>query len=156
MNIITYCRQRRQYNNLTQLQLAQKSGINQGAISDIENGHREVTTKTILRLSNALGLSPADMFTPPPFNIAKLGRHQIDALAKNIISGNTSIGMAQNQLCQDIASLLVNKLKAHKVKGAKRNTAIRWNTASRYLKAKEKYPPEILAQILHRVDKLLS
>lgn len=47
---------------MSQLELAQKSGLDLTTINEIENGNREPMLKTIWRLSNALGVKMPEMF----------------------------------------------------------------------------------------------
>jgi transcriptional regulator with XRE-family HTH domain len=55
---IRIARSRRQW---TQKDLGQRSGVDQGYISDIERGERDLSFSTQRRLANALGLSVAQL-----------------------------------------------------------------------------------------------
>ena len=48
--------------NLSQMELALESGVSQNMITYIENGKRTPTVMTILKLCNAIGISPAILF----------------------------------------------------------------------------------------------
>ncbi len=48
--------------NLSQMELALESGVSQNMITYIENGKRTPTVTTVLKLCNALGISPAILF----------------------------------------------------------------------------------------------
>ena len=50
-------REVRQARRLTQDQLAEKTRISKGFISDLENGNRNVSSEYLLRIANALGAS---------------------------------------------------------------------------------------------------
>jgi len=54
-------RHRRYIQRLTQAQLAERVGCTAQAISEYENGKREVTVTMLLALSNALTCSAADL-----------------------------------------------------------------------------------------------
>lgn len=60
MNIGENLRRLRRAAGLTQLELAQKSGVSQATISDLERGVNE-TTKSLPDLARALGASVADL-----------------------------------------------------------------------------------------------
>lgn len=55
---------------LTQVQVAERSGLFQNHISLLENGGYMPTLETILKLSAAIGCKPTDLLTP--FNAADL------------------------------------------------------------------------------------
>jgi transcriptional regulator with XRE-family HTH domain len=50
-------REVRQAKKLTQDQLAEKTGMSKGFISDLENGNRNVSSEYLLRIANTLGAS---------------------------------------------------------------------------------------------------
>ena len=50
---------------LTQAQLAQKAGVDQGFISKIEKGEGNPSLENIRQIANALGVEIAEMFTLP-------------------------------------------------------------------------------------------
>lgn len=52
-------RRRRERLGLSQLDLAERSGVHFTYISSVERGHRNVTLMTILRLARALDVNPA-------------------------------------------------------------------------------------------------
>ena len=55
--------------NLSQMELSLESGVSQNMITYIENGKRTPTLTTVLKLCNAIGISPAILF--PADNIEK-------------------------------------------------------------------------------------
>lgn len=48
--------------HLSQMELALESGVSQNMITYIENGKRTPTITTVLKLCNAIGISPAVLF----------------------------------------------------------------------------------------------
>jgi len=50
--------------NISQLNLAAKTGLTHNFIHDIENCKKGVSTKTLARLSNALNVQPHQFFLP--------------------------------------------------------------------------------------------
>lgn len=55
-------RKQRTKRGMSQLSLAQKSGLDLTTINEIENGNREPMLKTVWRIANALGIKMSDMF----------------------------------------------------------------------------------------------
>ncbi len=55
-------RQARQSRGLTQEQLARKIGVDQAAISRMENGKQRITLELLGRMAEALGMDPRDLF----------------------------------------------------------------------------------------------
>lgn len=53
----------RKQKNMTQIELAEKSGVSRITISQIENGiERNTTSKTVLNLAKALGTTVDELF----------------------------------------------------------------------------------------------
>lgn len=48
--------------NITQSELATKMEISQSYLSDIENGRKNLSIKTVKKLADSLGLSVTDLF----------------------------------------------------------------------------------------------
>jgi transcriptional regulator with XRE-family HTH domain len=55
-------RKLRNKKGMSQLALAQKSGLDLTTINEIENGNREPMLKTVWRIANALGRKMSEMF----------------------------------------------------------------------------------------------
>jgi len=51
---------------LTQAQVAEMAGIKTGNLSKIENGKRNITLQTLLRIALAMKVSLKDIFNTPP------------------------------------------------------------------------------------------
>lgn len=51
---------------MTQEVLAEKSGLHQTYVSDVERGRRNVTLDVVSRLADALHVSPLDLLALPP------------------------------------------------------------------------------------------
>jgi transcriptional regulator with XRE-family HTH domain len=51
--------------HMTQEQLAERSGLSQQYLSDLERGLRNPTVVTLWELSQALGTLPVTLITPP-------------------------------------------------------------------------------------------
>ncbi|MDN6657393.1 MAG: helix-turn-helix transcriptional regulator [Staphylococcus simulans] len=55
-------KQIRKQRNLTQKQLADQIEISRSYLSDIENGRKNLSIKTVKKLADSLGLSVTDLF----------------------------------------------------------------------------------------------
>ena len=64
-------REKRRARKLTQVQVAERAGMFQHHISQLENGEVMPTLETILKLAAAIGCKPSDLLSP--FNGIDLG-----------------------------------------------------------------------------------
>lgn len=55
-------REFREAQKMTQAELAKRSGVSRGTISAMENGDKETTTKTLVKIARALGTSVDSIF----------------------------------------------------------------------------------------------
>lgn len=60
--ICTKLKKEREKHNLSQMELSYESGVSQNMITYIETGKRTPTINTILKLCNAMKISPALLF----------------------------------------------------------------------------------------------
>lgn len=61
-----FIREWRRHRGLSQVQLAERVGINQGNLSKIENGSRKYDQEFLERAADALGCQPADLLKTDP------------------------------------------------------------------------------------------
>lgn len=61
-----FLREWRKHRNLTQDQLAERSSVTQGMISQLENGSTDYTGETLERLAHALDCQPGDLIMRDP------------------------------------------------------------------------------------------
>ena len=66
--------QLRRENNLTQKELAERTGINQADISKLENGTRNPSLKLLKRLADGMGMDLKLVFTPKEPQNLKLAK----------------------------------------------------------------------------------
>ena len=59
---------RKHRNNMTQAQLAERSGVTQGLISQLENNKSDYTGNTLNALARALDCEPADLIMRNPLD----------------------------------------------------------------------------------------
>ena len=60
--ILKRLKEKREQERMSQLDLAYKSGVSSNMITYIETGKSSPTLSTLLKLTNALNLNPADLF----------------------------------------------------------------------------------------------
>ena len=68
INIGEKLRSLRQKNNLTQKELAERTGINQADISKLENGTANPSIRTLRRLADGMGMKMKLVFEPTHTN----------------------------------------------------------------------------------------
>ena len=71
MDAIRYMIKARKSQNLTQKQLAELVGIDQGDISKLENGLRNPTIQLLKRIADSMNMTLKIEFTPKPQNNKK-------------------------------------------------------------------------------------
>jgi transcriptional regulator with XRE-family HTH domain len=54
----------RNWRGLTQAEVAEKSGLTQGYLSDLEAGKREGTPQTLRKIAEAMGIDPVMLVDP--------------------------------------------------------------------------------------------
>ncbi len=58
--------------HLSQMDLAFKAGVSQNMVGYIESGKRTPTLSTLLKMCEALGVSPASLFTKDEYDIEEV------------------------------------------------------------------------------------
>ena len=148
-----YLRAWREERRLRQATLADKARLPQAAISAIETGRRNITLNTLGQLAAALDVSPADLLQLPPRRQLALSRHQIDGVARAVVSGHRRLGPELNRLADEVALLVMGKLRAHGAPGARRTWGRRWHAPYRTWWMRQRYRWEAVVAILRRLDK---
>ena len=90
---------------MTQGALAVKSGIPRPNLVALEQGRRECNLSTLYRLAYALGTSPGCLIdeTPPQQEPRILGRHEVDAIARNLLTGKGDLSPFLSALRDQVA-----------------------------------------------------
>lgn len=68
----THIKAWRKHRGLSQIQLSERLGITQGALSDLENGRFAYTQPTLEALADALNCQPWDLIWRPPGAVDRL------------------------------------------------------------------------------------
>lgn len=139
---------------LSQAQLAETAGLTQAAISELERGHRVPSLRTVAKLAVALEVSLSDLVQAKAPET--LSREVADRIASYIIQGEGRIPAAERRIAGDLAGLVIQKLRAHRVPGSRRVARCRWAAAGRAMWVKGIYGGHLPEQVLRRLDVLLT
>ncbi len=138
---------------LNQDTAAKLAGLPRPNLSAIERGHRDITLSTLEKLAIAYNTTPGALLDQaPPSPITLSNRHEIDALARAVASGERPFAEAKNQLADEIASLLSNRLKAHGAPGYQRIKRRKWDNGAHRLVIYRLYGQELVERLLKRVE----
>ena len=139
---------------LSQAQLAETAGLTQAAISELERGHRVPSLRTVAKLAAVLEVSLSDLVQPKaPETVS---REVADRMASYILQGEGRIPATERRMADDLASLVIQKLRAHRVPGRHRVARCRWAVAGRAMWVKGVYGGRLPEQVLRRLDVLLT
>ncbi|MBI2174945.1 MAG: helix-turn-helix transcriptional regulator [Candidatus Omnitrophica bacterium] len=101
--------------NLTQSEVARRSGVSRPNLSAIEQGTRDVTVGTLRCIAAALGTNPGalvDGIGPTPvLSKEKLGRRRLDRIARLVAGQKLRASASEQRLALDLASIM--KFKTH-------------------------------------------
>jgi len=145
----------RKKQNLSQRELAQKAGVTQATLSRLENGLETPRWFTLQQLAQALGIESSTFLSETVRPAFSLNRHQIEEVAKAVLSGERRNVTQLNSLADQIARLMIQKLKAYGCPGYKRVQHFRWRAPYRRIRLRAFLPDELLKVILIRADRLL-
>lgn len=131
---------------LTQGELAVRSGVPRPNLVALERGKRECNLSTLYRLAHALEISPGVLIdqSAPGHQDTTLGRHEIDAIARNLLTGKGVLSPSLTRM-RDQAAFEAGPLL--RVAGAPRVPKSR---------PRSWIPSRQVAQILERVRRLAA
>ena len=156
METLPYLQAWRLYKGLTQKELALRAGLTQAQVSTLENQTHIPTLKTLNKLAAAFGVPTGELLNLPPTGPLPLSRHDIDAVALAIVSGERNLNPGLNRIAASVASIISQKLNAFKAPGRVVNRGKRWNGKFKTMKVWRLFPELVLTQILSRVDRKLT
>ena len=139
---------------LSQAQLAALAGVTQAAISECESGRRVPSLRTAAKLAAAVRAPlPSLMRTEEPSGSS---REMIDRLATSIVEGTDIQHPKERAIAEELAGLIIQKLRAHRAPGKRRVARRRWAATRRAIWTRERYGGRLPEQVLRRVDALLA
>jgi len=138
-----------------QVDLAQKAGLTQATISRIESQLEQPQLETLTRLAEALEIDLTQFFLEEPRVALKLDRHQIDAIARAVLTGRRELGSKLNKITDQVASLMTQFLLAQCVPGRIRVRTLRWRAPFRKRAVLSTLDEKTFKSIFLRIRKLL-
>lgn len=90
-----------------------------------------------------------------PRIIGSLDRHAMDAVAQAVVNGERVLSPSLNKLANDMASLVINLLEAHKLPGFKQVRRLSRHDPQRHLRKQALYGHKTVQRILKRISKHL-
>ena len=139
---------------LSQADLAVRAGIFRPNLVDLESGKRDCTLRTLERIAGALNISPGRLLDSLPEEPKKLGRHQLDALARGLMKPEKSLPPDLNSLRVLIAPIVLPILRAAGVEVSVRMKKTRSKKIVPLLRGK--IDKQTLEQVIRRVNKLAA
>ena len=141
----------RTHRNMTQAQLAGLCGISRPNLSAIEQGARDLTVRTLKRLSAALNIHAgllADGKGPYFLKSAPLDRLSLDKIARLVAGQSLPASEQEKNIAQDLSSVMTCKI-GH---AAGKNFS---STTERVLRLKTLLGPDVFKHLVRRVEKNL-
>lgn len=143
----------REAQNMNQATLAEKALVSQSNLSAIENGRRDLTVSTLCRIAMALGTPPSLLLVQDPVLVFPLNRHDYDAIARSVVSGERRLPQTHNCLADEMASVFTLKLQAYGLPGFNRVSRLKPDEGNRLLKLKIKYGQKVVERLAGRVNR---
>jgi transcriptional regulator with XRE-family HTH domain len=104
---------------LTQSVLAENAGIPRPNLIDLELGRRDCTVQTLVKLAEALGLSPGQLLDQQPPQSSKpvlLNRHEREAVVLSIVTGQGALTAPLKAMANEFLPLFRPSLEACGIK----------------------------------------
>jgi len=145
----------RKERGLSQAALAQKAGVPQPNLSDMERGEREVSLRTLRALALALEIAPgllADGIGPKTENSLVLTRERLERVAEAVMEGKILQDPAEDQLVCQTASLMKGRLRAAGRKSKRTRSTPSVIQEDPWLSMSASYRPQEIQSLIERVS----
>lgn len=139
-------RRLRRTRGITQAELSRGALVTPANLSAIENGRRDLTVGTLLRIARALDVEPALLFTPPPHRDS-LGGVPLDYVARAVVTGVRPYSPDVNELADGLAWRCRPVLEANRDAGARHASRSAW------LQALVTWEPKLRARLEAKVHR---
>ena len=139
---------------LSQADLAARAGMFRPNLVELESGKRDCTLRTLERLAGALEISPGRLLDSFPEEPVKLGRHQLDALARGLVKPEISLASELDRLRDLIAPIIFPILRAAGIEAF--NQLKKTRTKKHLPLVRGKIDKQTLEGIIRRVNKLAA
>jgi len=144
----------RKKRGLSQAALAEKAGVPQPNLSDMERGEKEVSLRTLRALALALEITPgvlADGVGPETEKALVLTRDRLERIAQAVAQGKLPEDPQEKQLAGGIALLMKGRLRAAG-QTPKRSSQNSSKTEEAWLTLSASYRPEEIQSLVERVS----
>ncbi len=148
----------RLHGRLTQVRLAQISGVSRPNLSAIEQGARDLTVQTLRRLAEALGIDAGTLVNgvgpKPTYAPINTDRHSLDRVARLAAGQRLRASTKERKVALALAFVMKSKTGWAGIKRTGRRTARSENETLTRLKAE--LGAELLAHLVRRIEKHLG
>lgn len=146
----------RQSRGYSQGELALRAGMPRPNLVDLETGRRDCTVRTLIKIAEALAVSPGTLLDQRPEGISSLNRFEIDEVARGVISGIRSKKGGLREVQEAVAPLVRPLLRASGSMGYALAMRRRRSARDAKREAEALLGRELVGQIVRRVAKLLA
>ena len=93
--------------NITQADLAERTGIPQSGLSNIERGKNDITVSTMIRICSALGVNPAELFQGrSPGNKMVFTRDRIERIAAATAGQELKLSSDEKSISENLKMII--------------------------------------------------
>lgn len=138
----------------SQAVLAQKAGIPQPNLSDMERGERDVSLRTLRALALALGVQPgilADGIGPKGPESLSLTRPQMERIAQAVVEGSPLSNPSEDRLAQSLRHLTRDRRGALQGNRVPKRMAGGHQVHRHWLALAGIYPPSLVQSLIQRI-----
>ena len=143
----------RKNRGLTQHELAQKAGIPQPNLSDIERGIREATVSTVRLIAQVLDVTPGklvDGVGPDQLFEGSLDRNAMEGIADAVAYGHPLSNPKENNIARALSIVMAPRIASAKgIKGRRGNLRA---AVSAWIGLKNQLSREEINSLIERVD----
>jgi len=145
----------REYQGMTQGQLAEKAGISRPNLSAVERGKAEVSLKTLRAMAYALGVRPGvlvDGFPPGWQAEAKrLDRAALERIAAAVVTGKPPEDLSEASAATELRVLTRSRLQASGRKPIRGTVPSARAAAGAWLRLEARVHPDDVRSLLQRI-----
>jgi len=140
---------------MSQAELAQKAGVPQPNLSDMERGEREVSLRTLRALAFALEIPAgklADGVGPEAEKPLVLTRERLERVAGAVVTGRPLSDSGEQKLAEGMARLMKGRLRAAGHRGQKLSPAGSRKEKDPWFSIGRAYRPEEIQSLVERIS----
>ena len=137
---LTYERIRK---GMTQLEFSRRSGIPQANLSNIEKGKQDITVSTLLKICDALALSPSSLFREERSAPPSLTRASLERMARAVLEPAVKLSPEERAIVSHIRILMP---------GVQRRPLAEKKIRDAWYELKKKLPSEAIRGLLERIQ----